>query len=96
MRNAFHKANDQFEDGVGESPDIQWAAMLAKAPKPPALGTAQQVENGKLRDCNAALIELLGKVQDEMQSNMSMSEVFYIREMIADGIAAAEIGKAVP
>lgn len=38
MREAFHLANDEYEDGDGESPDHQWSAMLAAAPQPPALG----------------------------------------------------------
>lgn len=37
MREAFHDANDEFESGNSwmlDSPDHQWAAMLAAAPKP--------------------------------------------------------------
>lgn len=35
MRQAFHKANDEYENGNGgTSPDMQWAAMLAAAPAP--------------------------------------------------------------
>ncbi|PJY97728.1 hypothetical protein [Pseudomonas donghuensis] len=34
MRDAFHEANERYEDGIGESPDIQWRAMLNAAPKP--------------------------------------------------------------
>lgn len=34
MREAFHEANERYEDGVGESPDSQWRAMLRAAPKP--------------------------------------------------------------
>ncbi len=34
MRKAFNDANEKFEEGFGESPDIQWKAMLAAAPSP--------------------------------------------------------------
>lgn len=33
MREAFHKAQEEHENGVGYGPDHQWAAMLAVAPK---------------------------------------------------------------
>lgn len=36
MRDAFHEAHERFEDGIGESPDSQWRAMLDAAPKPVA------------------------------------------------------------
>lgn len=34
MRKAFNDANEKYEEGFGESPDIQWKAMLAAAPSP--------------------------------------------------------------
>ncbi|MBA1200509.1 hypothetical protein G7009_01665 [Pseudomonas capeferrum] len=33
MREAFHEAHDRYEEGIGESPDSQWRAMLRAAPK---------------------------------------------------------------
>lgn len=35
MREAFHQANEEWEDGGATwSPDHQWSAMLAAAPEP--------------------------------------------------------------
>lgn len=34
MREAFHKAQEEHERGIGYGPDHQWEAMLAVAPKP--------------------------------------------------------------
>lgn len=50
---------------------------------------AAEHQVSRLVSQNAALIELLRRVDDEMGSNMSLSQVFYIRNVIEDGIAAA-------
>lgn len=39
---------------------------------------------------STALVNLLRRLDDEIQSNMSLSEVFHIRSMIEYGIKAAE------
>lgn len=82
MREEYHQANAEWDDGGYDAPDHQWAAMLAAAPTAPQVAVPELHTTATLDEIDAASegMAYLRRVIDGRQSDRNMRlETFGLR-----------------